>query len=63
MVGYIKSLCDRDGVTFAELERFLGVGNGTLARWDDNSPSVNRVKAVADYFGVSIDDILSKKEE
>ena len=62
MVGCIKSLCDNSGVTFAELERSLGFGNGTIARWDEKCPSVTRVKAVADYFGVTVDDLLSDSE-
>ena len=60
MVGNIKSLCDKAGTTFAELERNVGFGNGTIARWDEKVPSVSRVKIVADYFGVTVDDLLKE---
>ncbi len=60
MVSNIKSLCGKNGVTIAELERTVGLGNGTIARWDENAPSVARVKLVADYFKVSIDELLKE---
>ena len=59
MVENIKSLCRKEDITFAELERAVGLGNGTVARWDKKSPSIVRVKAVADYFGVTVDALLS----
>lgn len=58
MVENIKCLCRKEGITFAELERTVGLGNGTIARWDENSPSIVRVKAVADYFGVTVDQLI-----
>ena len=59
MVENIKALCKKEDITFAELERSVGLGNGTVARWDEKSPSIVRVKAVADYFGVTVDELLS----
>lgn len=59
MVKNIKALCRKEDITFAELERAVGLGNGTVARWDEKSPSIVRVKAVADYFGVTVDELLS----
>lgn len=63
MVSNIKTLCGKTGVTIAELERKIGFGNGTIARWDENAPSVARVKLVADYFGVSVDELLKEEVE
>ena len=45
-------------MTLAELERTLGLGNGTIARWDKCEPGVIRVSRVADYFGVTVDELL-----
>lgn len=58
MVGSIRLLCEKNGITIAELERKVGFGNGTVARWDNSLPSVARVKSVADYFGVTVDQLL-----
>lgn len=61
MVEKIRQLCKQSGNTLASLERTLGLGNGTIARWSVNMPSVDKVKAVADFFGCSVDELL--KEE
>ena len=40
------------------LEKTLGFGNGTIKKWGESSPSVDKLKKVADYFGVSVDYFL-----
>ncbi|MEJ7218778.1 helix-turn-helix transcriptional regulator [Staphylococcus gallinarum] len=51
----IKNLCDREGITIAQLERETGISNGTVKRWLKSSPSVDNLKKVAHYFDVSIE--------
>lgn len=51
----IKVLCDGRGETIASLERKMDFGNGTIRRWDDKAPSVDRLLKVANYFNVPID--------
>jgi transcriptional regulator with XRE-family HTH domain len=55
MYERIKELCKNRGITLKELETAVGVGNRTIYRWDQNSPSIEKVCAVAEYFGVSVD--------
>lgn len=57
----IMQLCKERGISIAKLERETGISNGTIGRWDASSPNVNNLKAVANYFGVSIDSLV--KEE
>ena len=61
IVENIRKLCRKQGITITELERTLGLGNGTIARWDSSSPSVIRVKVVADHFGVTVDSLLRQE--
>lgn len=56
----IKMLCKRHGITVAELERKAGLSHSTIARWDRNAPSIDKVCAVADFFGISIDELLGR---
>lgn len=56
----IKSLCKENKISVASLEQKLGIGNGTIGRWDKSSPTTDKIKAVADYFGCTIDDLLSE---
>lgn len=56
----IKKLCKEKGVSIARLERETGIGNGTVARWGTSSPNVDNVRKVADYFGVTVDNLISE---
>ncbi len=58
MAKNIKALCSARKLTFAELERATGLGNGVIARWERSSPRVDSVQKVADYFGVTVDELL-----
>jgi len=58
----INRLCKEHGVTRAKLERDTGLYNGAIDKWQKVTPSVERVKAVADYFGVTVDDLLKEDE-
>lgn len=57
----VKELCDSKNITFAELERAVGLSNGQIRRWDKVSPRSESLQRVADYFNVSMD-YLSGRE-
>lgn len=59
LVERIQSLCKQKGTTLCAVERELGIGNGVIAKWANSSPRVASVKKVADYFGVTVDELLS----
>lgn len=61
MLENIRALCKDRGVSFLEVERSCGLAQRTMYRWDESTPAVDKVKAVADYFGVSVDDLLRKE--
>ena len=54
----IKKLCDEKGINISTLERSLGFGNATIRGWATSSPTVEKLKKVADYFGVTVDELL-----
>nr|WP_319218502.1 helix-turn-helix transcriptional regulator [uncultured Trichococcus sp.] len=59
LVGNIKQLCSGRGITIAELERRVGISNGQIRKWDTSTPGLDKVKLVADYFGVSVDYLIN----
>lgn len=61
MVEKIRALCAERKISIAALERETGLGNGVIARWDESSPRLESVLAVANYFGVQIDQLLKDK--
>ncbi|MEI5992888.1 helix-turn-helix domain-containing protein [Candidatus Enterococcus mansonii] len=56
----IKELADNKKVTFAEIERSVGISNGQIRRWDNSSPKIENIQKVADYFDVSTDYLLGR---
>ena len=58
MLERIKNLCNRKEISIRQLERETGLADRTIGRWDTNMPSIDRVKKVAEYFGVTVDYLL-----
>ena len=58
----IKCLCEKKGISIAKLERELGFANATIRGWGNSSPNVDNLKKVADYFGVTVDYIITSSE-
>lgn len=59
----IAGLCKDRGISIAKLEDELKLGNATIRKWKTSSPSVAKLKLVADYFGVSIESLIERKTE
>ncbi len=59
----VSRLCKEHGISIAKLERELGIGNATIRNWNTSSPTVERVKLVANYFGVTVDALLADQPE
>lgn len=55
----ISNLCRSKNISITKLEREMGFGNSTIRGWAKSSPTVEKLKAVADYFGVTIDELLA----
>ena len=57
----IKKLCDDRGITITRLENECGFSNATIKKWKTvSTPGVDKVIAVARYFGVSTDFLLGR---
>ena len=57
----VKRLCREHGTNITELEKAVGIGMGSIYKWGKSSPSVNAVKLVADFFGVTVDEMLTSR--
>lgn len=58
----VERLCAKKGVSIWALESAIKVGNGTIGKWKTSSARVGTVKKVADYFGVTVDDLLAEND-
>lgn len=61
MLERLKALCEMRNTNFAALEKRLGMGNATLKKANEKMQAV-RLKALADYFGVSMEYLLTGSE-
>ena len=62
IVDKIRALCSERTITIAELERNLGLGAGTVSRWDARVSGIDKVQKVAEYFDVSTDYLLGRSD-
>lgn len=56
----IKKLCFNKKISISKLENDLRIPRSSICKWDKTTPSVLKVKSVADYFGVSIEELLNE---
>ena len=51
----IKHLCVERRISLSRLEAECGVKRGNISRWDKHEPTLENIRKVAAYFGVSVD--------
>lgn len=54
----IEKLCKERGISVRKLEGECSLSNGSVAKWKTSSPSVESLGKVAQFFGVSIDELV-----
>ncbi|MBJ7620991.1 helix-turn-helix transcriptional regulator [Weissella confusa] len=59
----IKETAKERGISLTALSVESGLGEKTIYKWKDKEPSANRIKAVADTLGVSVDYLLGNTDE
>ena len=55
----VAELCQNNNLAIAKLERECEMGNGTVRGWKNSSPSIENLKKVADYFNITVDELIS----
>ena len=58
IVDRLQSIVKERGTTFKQLERDVGLGNGTIRRWEEQSPRLDKLTK-AKYFDIT--NVLSLK--
>ena len=59
----IRKLCEERNISVCALEKEVGLGNGTVGKWRNTSPRVDRLQLVANYFGVTVDELLQDRRD
>ena len=58
----IESLRKSKGLSQGKLEKQLGFSNGSISKWKNSTPKVERLQKLADFFGVSVEYLMTGKE-
>ena len=56
----ILKLCECKNISIAKLEKETGLGNATIRGWATSSPTIDKIRKVADFFNVSIDELVKE---
>ena len=63
MIETIRELCKKNNITPTKLEEELGFSQGLISRWKDKTPNIDRIIDIADYFHVSLDEVVGYKQQ
>lgn len=55
-------LTNEKKMSIRQLEEKMDYGNGTIRRWENSKPSIDKVEKVANYFDVSVDYLLGRTD-
>ena len=59
----IEELRKSRGISQGKLEKELGFSNGSISKWKSSTPNPERLKKLADYFGVSVEYLMTGEEQ
>lgn len=59
----VQKLCKKNGITVQQLEKQLGLSNGTVSKWDRYNPRMDKLQLVADFFSVPADYITGNSSD
>lgn len=59
----IEKLRKEKKISQGNLEKELGFSNGSISKWKTSMPKPERLQKVADYFGVTLDYLMTGKDK
>lgn len=54
----VRALCNERNIAISKLEDDLGFPRSYICKWNKNEPGIRKVQKVADYLGVTIEELL-----
>lgn len=57
----IEKLCAEKKISIHKLEQEIGLGNATIRGWKSKTPRTDTLKKVADFFDVTVDELMGGK--
>lgn len=57
----VKTICKEKGIRVTQLEKACGMPQSSIRKWNINKPNIGRVLRVAEYLGVTLDELVLRK--
>lgn len=54
----IKKICKEKGVSVGFVEKRAGLSNGAISKWNNSSPTVDNLQAVATVLKVNVNKLI-----
>lgn len=62
LVETIRNLCKVNNISISQLEKDLNFGIGLISRWAKSDPSLSKIVDIADYFNLSLDEVIGRNQ-
>ena len=59
----VKAICESKNISISKLEDELNFPRSYICKWNKNEPGIRKVQRVADYLGVSIEELLTRDKK
>lgn len=59
----LKKICDERGISIRLLEREAGISVGSICKWDESSPTLEKLNAVCNVLEITIDSLVNEEEK
>lgn len=59
MYKKIQELCKKKNISIYAVEIALGFPRGSIYKWDSHTPGIDKVKKLAEYLDVAIEELLA----
>ena len=59
----IETLRKSKSISQGKLEKELGFSNGSISKWKNSTPTPERLQKLADYFGVTVEYLMTGEEK
>lgn len=63
LLDNVKTLCKEKGIAQRKMEMEIGISNGASSKWEKSSPSIEVLQKLSNYFGVSINYLMTGQDE
>ena len=61
VVNSIREICKQHNITVTKLEESLGMSQGLISRWNKSDPSLSKILDIANFFNISLDELIGHK--